>query len=153
MERALEEIFAAASQAIADGASILILSDRGVNRTHAPIPSLLACAGLHHHLVREGSRTKVGLVVETGDAREVHHFCLLLGYGAGAINPYVAFKTLDDMLRQGQLNEGITREKAHYHYVKAIIKGVVKTMSKMGIRSEEHTSELQSQSNLVCRLL
>ena len=133
MERALEEIFAAASQAIAEGASILILSDRGVNRTHAPIPSLLACAGLHHHLVREGSRTKVGLVVETGDAREVHHFCLLLGYGAGAINPYVAFETLDDMLRQGQLNEGITREKAHHHYVKAIIKGVVKTMSKMGI--------------------
>ncbi len=133
MERALEEIFAAASQAIAEGASILILSDRGVNRTHAPIPSLLACAGLHHHLVREGSRTKVGLVVETGDAREVHHFCLLLGYGAGAINPYVAFETLDDMLRQGQLNEKITREKAHHHYVKAIIKGVVKTMSKMGI--------------------
>ena len=88
---------------MADGCTILILSDRGVDATHAPIPSLLATAGVHHHLVREGTRTRCALVIESGDAREVHHCALLLGYGAGAVNPYLAFETLDDMIRQGQL--------------------------------------------------
>ena len=91
------------AQAVAAGYGILILSDRGVDATHAPIPSLLATAGVHHHLVREGTRTKCGLLVETGDAREVHHVALLLGYGAGAVNPYLAFETLHDLIRQGLL--------------------------------------------------
>ena len=101
-------------------------------RQHAPIPSLLADGGLHHHLVREGTRTQAGLVIECGDAREVHHFALLLGYGAGAINPYLAFETLDDMIRQGLLPGHRPRE-AVKNYRKAIKKGVVKVMSKMGI--------------------
>ena len=98
----------------------------------AAIPSLLACSGLHHHLVRQGLRSRAGLLIECGDAREVHHFALLLGYGAGTINPYVAFETLDDMIRQGFL-KGLTHEEAVYRYRKAIKKGVVKVMSKMGI--------------------
>ena len=101
MERALESLFEKASAAIEQGASLIILSDRGVNAEMAPIPSLLACSGLHHHLVRQGLRSRAGLLIECGDAREVHHFALLLGYGAGTINPYVAFETLDDMIRQG----------------------------------------------------
>ena len=99
----MAELCRKASQAVAAGYGILILSDRGVDATHAPIPSLLATAGVHHHLVREGSRTKCGLLVETGDAREVHHVALLIGYGAGAVNPYLAFETLHDLIRQGLL--------------------------------------------------
>src|SRR4051794_22293027 len=132
MEQALESLFAKASVAIDDGASLIILSDRGVNAEMAAIPSLLACSGLHHHLVRQGQRAKAGLLIECGDAREVHHFALLLGYGAGTINPYVAFETLDDLFLQGVLN-GIDHEEAVYRYRKAIKKGVVKVMSKMGI--------------------
>jgi glutamate synthase (ferredoxin) len=135
MERALEQLFAAADEAIAHGSNILIVSDRGVDETHAPIPSLLACAGLHHHLVRNGSRTRVGLVIESGDAREVHHFSLLLGYGAGVINPYVAFESLDDMIREKMLPEHIDHKYAVKNYIKAVYKGVVKVMSKMGISS------------------
>ncbi len=100
-----------ASAAVADGCTILILSDRGVDKAQAPIPSLLATAGVHHHLVREGTRTRCALVLESGDAREVHHCALLIGYGAGAVNPYLAFETLDDMIRQGQL-PGLTHHKA-----------------------------------------
>ncbi len=132
MERALESLFKKASAAIEAGASLIILSDRGVNAEMAAIPSLLACSGLHHHLVRQGHRSRAGLLIECGDAREVHHFALLLGYGAGTINPYVAFETLDDMIRQGLL-KGLTHEEAVYRYRKAIKKGVVKVMSKMGI--------------------
>ena len=99
----MAELCRKASQAVAAGYGILILSDRGVDATHAPIPSLLATAGVHHHLVREGTRTRCGLLVETGDAREVHHVALLLGYGAGAVNPYLAFETLHDLIRQGLL--------------------------------------------------
>src|SRR5262249_51982947 len=99
---------------------------------HAPIPALLAVSGLHHHLIREGTRTKVGLVLETGEPREVHHFALLIGYGAGAVNPYLAFESLDDMIRQGQLN-GLSPEQAVKNYSKAINKGVSKVMSKIGI--------------------
>ena len=98
----------------------------------APIPSLLATAGVHHHLVREGTRTRCALVVESGDAREVHHVSLLLGYGAGVVNPYVAFETIDDMIEHGLLT-GIDRDKAIQHYIKALNKGVLKVMSKMGI--------------------
>src|SRR5205085_6148347 len=108
------------------------LSDRGICHENAAIPSQLAVAGVHHHLIREGTRTKVGLVLESGEPREVHHFALLIGYGAGAINPYLAFETLDDMIRQGQLN-GMDHHDAIKNYVKAVNKGVAKVMSKMGI--------------------
>ena len=88
---------------------------------------------MHHHLIREGTRTRCGLVVETGEAREVHHFCLLIGYGAGAVNPYLAFETLDDMNQQGVLSTGLTHEQAKRNYIKALNKGILKVMSKMGI--------------------
>ena len=132
LARALEAVCAQASQAVRDGYTYLILSDRGVNEKLAPIPSLLATAGVHHHLIREGSRVKVGLVIESGDAREVHHAALLLGYGAGAINPYLAFETLDDMIGQGLL-PGLDQATAVTHYIKALNKGVLKVISKMGI--------------------
>ena len=132
MRRGLQDLFEAASLAIKSGATILILSDRQVDKDYAPIPSLLATSGLHHHLVREGARTKATLIVETGDAREVHHYCLLIGYGASAINPYLAFETLDDMIRLDLLT-GIDHRKAVNHYTKAVKKGVLKVMSKMGI--------------------
>ncbi|HEV8676537.1 MAG TPA: glutamate synthase large subunit [Methylomirabilota bacterium] len=132
LERALETLQRRASRAIADGYNILILSDRGVSREQAAIPSLLATAALHHHLVRRGERTRCGLVVETGDAREVHHVALLLGYGAGAVNPWVAFESLDDMIREGLLT-GIDRAPAVKNYIKALNKGILKVMAKMGI--------------------
>ena len=132
LERAMDQLCRDASAAVADGCTILILSDRGVDQAHAPIPSLLATAGVHHHLVREGTRTRCALVLESGDAREVHHCALLLGYGAGAVNPYLAFETIDDMIRQGQL-PGLTHEKAVNNYIKALNKGILKVMSKMGI--------------------
>ena len=132
MRRALQDLFETASIAIRSGATILILSDRQVDKEYAPIPSLLATSGLHHHLVREGSRTNATLIVETGDAREVHHYCLLIGYGASAVNPYLAFETLDDMIRL-QLLTAIDHRKAVNHYTKAVKKGVLKVMSKMGI--------------------
>ncbi len=133
MERALDAMFEGAVVAIKGGANLLILSDRGVDAAHAPIPSLLACAGLHHHLVREGLRTRAGLIIECGDAREVHHFALLLGYGAGTINPYLAFETLDEMIGQGMIRPEVDHAEAVRRYRKAIKKGVVKVMSKMGI--------------------
>lgn len=132
LESAMERLYQEADQAIGDGATLLILSDRGVDAVHAPIPALLAVAGVHHHLIREGTRTKVGLIVESGEPREVHHYALLIGYGAGAINPYMAFETLDDMIRQNLLTD-ITYEKAVYNYLKASTKGVVKVLAKMGI--------------------
>ncbi|HTS18083.1 MAG TPA: glutamate synthase large subunit [Verrucomicrobiae bacterium] len=132
LERAMEGLFAKASKAIQQGHNILILSDRGIDHDHAAIPALLAVAGMHHHLIREGTRTQVGLVLESGEPREVHHFALLIGYGAGAINPYLAFETLDDMIRQGILKD-IDHKKAVKNYLKAVTKSVVKTMAKMGI--------------------
>jgi glutamate synthase (ferredoxin) len=132
LERAMADLCRRASEAVAAGYNILILSDRGIGPRHAPIPSLLATAGVHHHLVREGTRTRCALVVECGDAREVHHVSLLLGYGAGVVNPYVAFETIDDMIRQGILS-GIDREKAIANYIKGLNKGILKVMSKMGI--------------------
>jgi glutamate synthase (ferredoxin) len=132
LEKAMNELCRRASEAVAAGFDILILSDRGVGPRMAPIPSLLATAGVHHHLVREGTRTRCALVVESGDAREVHHAALLLGYGAGVVNPYVAFETIDDMIRQEMLT-GIERDRAIQHYIKALNKGILKVMSKMGI--------------------
>jgi glutamate synthase (ferredoxin) len=132
LEAALQNVFKQATQAIKDGVNILILTDRGVDADNAPIPSLLAVSGLHHHLIREGTRTRVGLVLESGEPREVHHFSLLIGYGAGAINPYLAFETLDDMIRQGLLKD-IKHKEAIKNFAKAAVKGVVKVISKMGI--------------------
>lgn len=132
MERAMAQLYKKADEAIEQGVNILILSDRGVSAEQAPIPALLAVSGMHHHLIRNGSRTRVGLVLESGEPREVHHFALLIGYGAGAINPYLAFETLDDMIHEGML-EKITHEQAVKNYIKAAVKGVVKTISKMGI--------------------
>ncbi len=133
LERALEVLCQKASQAVRDGYSILILSDRGVDRAHAPIPSLLATSAVHHHLIREGTRTKVGLVIESGEAREVMHFALLIGYGAGAINPYLAFETLADMVQDGLFSPEVTFEKAYKNYIKSINKALLKIIAKMGI--------------------
>ncbi|MGA2173424.1 MAG: glutamate synthase large subunit [Verrucomicrobiota bacterium] len=130
--KAMDDLCARASSAVEAGANILILSDRGVDQQMAAIPALLAVAGLHHHLIREGTRTRVGLVLESGEPREVHHFSLLIGYGAGAINPYVAFETVDDLIRQGLLT-GLSHKDACKNFVKAAVKGVVKVISKMGI--------------------
>jgi glutamate synthase (NADPH/NADH) large chain len=132
LERALHDLQRQASRAIADGHNIVILSDRGLASERAAIPSLLATAAVHHHLVQRGERTRCGLVVETGDAREVHHVCLLIGYGAGAVNPWVAFETLDDMIGQGLLAD-IDPSKAVRNYIKALNKGILKVMAKMGI--------------------
>jgi len=132
LARALEDLCRKASQAIADGYTFIILSDRGVDMDHAAIPALLATAGVHHHLIREGTRTRVGLVIESGEPRENHHAALLIGYGAGAINPYLAFETLDDMVREGLL-PGIDQKKAIKNYIKALNKAVLKVISKMGI--------------------
>ncbi len=132
LEKAMDDLCRQVSQAIRDGINVVVLSDRGVNRDWAPIPSLLAVAGVHHHLIREGTRTRVGLVLESGGPREVHQYSLLIGYGCGAINPYLAFETLDDMLRQGLLT-GIDHQTACKNYLKAAMKGVVKVLSKMGI--------------------
>jgi glutamate synthase (ferredoxin) len=132
LERAMADLNRRASGAVEAGYTILILSDRDADRDRAPIPSLLATSGVHHHLVREGTRTHCALVVESGDAREVHHCALLLGYGAGAVNPYLAFETLDDMIRQRML-AGVGADKAELNYIKALNKGILKVMSKMGI--------------------
>ncbi len=132
LEQAMDQIFAQANQAIASGVNIVILSDRGVNPTNAPIPALLAVAGLHHHLIREGTRTQVGLVLESGEPREVHHYAMLIGYGCGAINPYLAFESMADMIAQGLL-VNVDYKNACKNYVKAATKGVTKVASKIGI--------------------
>ncbi len=132
LERVMAALCRRASEAVADGHSLIVLSDRGVDRDHAPVPTLLATAGVHHHLVREGTRTRCSLIVESGEAREVHHMALLLGYGAGAINPYLAFETLEDLILEGTLG-GIDAPSAVRHYIRACTKGVLKVMSKMGI--------------------
>ncbi|PZN28926.1 MAG: glutamate synthase large subunit, partial [Proteobacteria bacterium] len=131
--KSMEELRVMARRMIEeDEVNVLIVSDRGVNREFAPIPALLAVAGLHHYLIREGLRTRVSIVLETGEAREVHHFALLIGYGASAINPYVAFETIDGMIRDGLLT-GIDHKTACQNMVKAATKGVIKVMAKMGI--------------------
>jgi glutamate synthase (NADPH) large chain len=132
LRMAIDNVRTQVSEAIAEGANLVILSDRYADAENAPIPALLITAAVHHHLVREKTRTRVGLIVETGEAREVHHFALLLGYGAGAINPYLAFDTIRDLCREGVLAE-LTERKAVKNYVKAAGKGILKVMSKMGI--------------------
>ncbi len=132
LRRALDEVRATVSRAINEGAKIIILSDRHSNAEMAPIPSLLLVSAVHHHLIREKTRTKVGLVLECGDAREVHHMALLLGYGASAVNPYLAFETIDDLINEGFL-PGLSKGQAVRNYIKACGKGVLKVMSKMGI--------------------
>jgi len=133
LAKSMEELCAMARRMIEeDEFNVIILSDRGVDRDFAPVPALLAIAGLHHYLIREGLRTRVSLVLETGEAREVHHFSLLIGYGCSAINPYVAFETIDDLIREG-LVVGVDHQKACKNYVYAAANGVIKVMSKMGI--------------------
>lgn len=132
MERALEKIFREADKAISKGANIIVLSDRGMNEEYAAIPALLASSGLHHHLIRKEIRTNVGIVLETGEAREVHHFCTLIGYGVTAINPYLAFETIKDLAEKGMLN-GLTYGEAKKNYIKASVKGILKVLTKMGI--------------------
>ena len=131
MEDALSRLCEKAESAVKAGSAVLVLSDRGVNQTQAPIPSLLATASVHHHLVRAGIRTATTLVVETAEAREVHHFALLVGYGATAVNPYLAFETIEN-LAGSHLIEGVSPEEAAKNYVKAIGKGLLKVISKMG---------------------
>jgi glutamate synthase domain-containing protein 2/glutamate synthase domain-containing protein 1/glutamate synthase domain-containing protein 3 len=132
LRAALDELCERASRAIADGYTIIILSDRGVDAAHMAIPSLLATAAVHHHLIREGTRTQAGLVVESGEPREVMHFCLLLGYGAGAVNPYLAYATLRRMVQEDIIRE-VDAEDAVHNFAKAVTKGLIKTASKMGI--------------------
>ena len=128
---ALDRICAEVSAAIAAGAHVVVLSDRGSDAAHAPIPSLLLTGAVHHHLIREKTRTQVGLIVEAGDVREVHHVALLLGYGAAAVNPYVAMETVEELARGGAIT--VPPERAVRNYLKALSKGVLKVMSKMGI--------------------
>ncbi|MCX6045247.1 MAG: glutamate synthase large subunit, partial [Chloroflexi bacterium] len=132
LEKALDMMFKQADEAIKNGVNIFILSDRGINSELAPIPALLATAGLHHHLIREKTRTQVALIVESGEPREVHHFSLLIGYGATAINPYMAYETVRGLIDEGLLTD-TSFEKAEYNYMKASLKGVLKVCSKMGI--------------------
>ncbi len=132
LRSALDGLCLKASQAINDGYDILILSDRGISKEYAPIPALLANAAVHHHLIREGTRTRVGLVLETGEPREVMHFALLVGYGAGAINPYLAFETVAQLYEEKRI-EAPDIETAYNNYITAVNKGLLKVFSKMGI--------------------
>ncbi len=132
LAEAIEDLRHRACEAIAKGARTLVISDRDSDHTKAPIPSLLAVSAVHHHLVRTKKRLKVALVVESGDAREVHHIALLIGYGAAAVNPYLAFESIEDLIREGELT-GIDAGTAVRNYLKALGKGVMKVMSKMGI--------------------
>ena len=133
LERALDGLCRRASLAVRSGYSLLILTDRGMDEEYAPIPSLLALSAVHNHLVREGTRTQVALIIESGEPREVMHFCLLIGYGASAVNPYLAIETLEDQAARGNLPAGLTFEAALKNYKKAINKGLLKVCSKMGI--------------------
>ncbi|HIA14775.1 MAG TPA: glutamate synthase large subunit [Nitrospirales bacterium] len=133
LETALEKLCQDASRGIQDGIKFLILSDRRMNEALAPIPSLLAIAAVHHHLIRERTRTNVGLIVETGEPRDVHHFAMLIGYGAGMVNPYLLFETLVDLVREDYFPNEIDVETAASKYIKAVNKGLLKIFSKMGI--------------------
>ena len=132
LETAMDRLFREADDAISHGANLLVLSDLGLSQNCAGIPALLATAGLHHHLIRQGTRTQVSLIVESGEPREVHHFAVLLGYGADAINPYLAYATLRDLIRK-QLLVDVPYHEAEKQFIKAVVTGVVKILSKMGI--------------------
>ena len=131
LRKAIEDLQVQASEAIAEGTNLLILSDRGHDGRDAPIPALLAVSAVHHHLLREGTRTQVGIVAESGEPREVHHFATLIGYGASAVNPYLAFETIDDQVKQGLIPG--PADQAEKKYTKAVNKGIMKVISKMGI--------------------
>src|SRR5919199_162269 len=133
LERSLDGLCRRASLAIKAGYTLLILSDRGVDEEYAPIPSLLALTAVHNHLAREGTRTGVALIIESGEPREVMHYCLLIGYGASAVNPYLAIETIEELATAGELKPGVTPEIAVKNYVKAVNKGLLKVFSKMGI--------------------
>jgi glutamate synthase domain-containing protein 2/glutamate synthase domain-containing protein 1/glutamate synthase domain-containing protein 3 len=133
LKRSLEELGNRAAHAVESGYSLLILSDRGVDASYAPIPSLLAMAAVHNKMVREKTRTQVALIIESGEPREVMHFALLIGYGASAVNPYLAIETLHDLKRRGMLPHNVTANHAEKNYIKAINKALLKTFSKMGI--------------------
>ncbi len=133
LRSALEDLRARASRAVDDGCAILVVSDRGATPERVPIPSLLAVSAVHHHLIREGKRVRVGLVAETGDAREVADVALLIGYGAGAVNPYMAFETIGELVRKKLLDKDVDLSTATKNYVNALKKGLLKVMSKMGI--------------------
>ena len=133
MERRVEEMCREASELVERGVNIIILSDRNIGPDRAPMPSLLATAAVHHHLVREGTRLKIGLVAETGEAREIHHLACLIGYGNSAVNPYVMFESVYSLHRAGRLPDGMSPEEAEQRVVKAIGKGLLKVLSKMGI--------------------
>ena len=132
LKAALDELFAKAEDAIGKGANILILSDRGVDENHAAIPALLAVSGLHHHLIRAGLRTKTSIVLESGEPREIHHFCCLIGFGASAINPYLALQSVAALAENGYI-ANVTADQAVHTYIKVAYKGVIKVLSKMGI--------------------
>ena len=136
LRAALDALCKGASDAIESGYTIIVLSDRGVNAEHAAIPALLATGAVHHHLIREGTRTRAGLVVESGEPREAMHFCLLVGYGAGAVNPYLAYATMAGMIRDGQLKD-IDEDTAVHNFVKAVGKSITKVASKMGISTTQ----------------
>jgi glutamate synthase domain-containing protein 2/glutamate synthase domain-containing protein 1/glutamate synthase domain-containing protein 3 len=133
LEKAFDALCAAADRAIKEGASILVLSDRDVSAKKVPMPSLLACGGLHHHLIRQGTRTKVSIVVETGEARELHHFAVLIGYGANAVNPYLAFESIEAMIEDEKFELRLSFKEAQKNFLKACHKGLYKIISKMGI--------------------
>lgn len=133
MEAVLNSLCASAVAAVNSGASVLILSDQGTDLHHAPIPSLLATSAVHQHLIREGTRTLCDLVIETGEAREVHHFCMLIGYGAAAVNPYLALETVVQLSQEGLLPKEVSAYQAEKNYLKAANKGILKVASKMGI--------------------
>ncbi|MGC4001772.1 MAG: glutamate synthase central domain-containing protein [Pirellulales bacterium] len=137
MRRRLEDLRIEVSNALTAGATIIILSDRGVDKDNVAIPALLATSNIHHHLVREGTRTRCGIVVESGEPREVHHFALLTGYGACAVNPYLAYSTVEAMLHEGYLNPSLDKKKAMKNFNKAVSKGLLKIMSKMGISTQQ----------------
>jgi len=132
METVLNRIFREADKAISDGSNIIILSDRGANEKFAAIPALLASSGLHHHLIRREIRTNLGIVLESAEPREVHHFCTLIGYGVTAINPYLAYETIKDLSEKGLL-EGLSYEEGKKNFIKASVKGILKVLTKMGI--------------------
>ncbi|HIP02333.1 MAG TPA: glutamate synthase large subunit [Campylobacterales bacterium] len=133
MEIALDALIQEVEEAVNSDYQVIILSTRGIGKSKAPIPALLATSAVHQHLVKKGIRTNCGLVIETAEAREIHHFATLIGYGANAINPYLAFETIEDMRKRDLINEGVTHDQAVANYIKAIGKGIHKVMSKMGI--------------------
>ena len=133
LKAALDELCRQASEAVHEGQSLIILSDRGSNAEYAPVPSLLGIGAVHHHLMRNGTRMRIGIIVEAGDAREVHHLCLLVGYGAGAVNPYLAFESIEQLVDSSAYPGIKDSETARKKYLKALDKGLLKVMSKMGI--------------------